>query len=93
MTSSVDCGVVFDLLWRCATPRHQFASFYRWGKYDDCDDCLEDMKTCLKAKFTRDEAEAQRVYNEGAKNPTRVIWELKEKPGWDDTKGPQQGVH
>jgi Protein of unknown function (DUF3128) len=28
----VDCSTVIGLLWKCATPRHQFASYYRWGK-------------------------------------------------------------
>lgn len=75
---------------RCLTAKYQRDRLYRFGKFDDCGSQWQDFKKALRAKVTRNEAEARNLieqtsyYNRISVSPTvGVIWEAKEQPGWD----------
>ncbi|KAL7544180.1 hypothetical protein ACHAWF_010224 [Thalassiosira exigua] len=79
---------------RCLGSGYQKDSLYRFGKFESCKARWDDVKLALRAKRTSDPDEARKILSEThyKKNlgsdlnnsPTAgVIWELKEKPGWD----------
>lgn len=74
---------------RCLTGKYQTDHLYRFGRFDDCGKQWQDLKTSMRAKFTRDEARSRELiqgtyhYKRTHVSPTAgVIWEIKEKPGW-----------
>jgi hypothetical protein len=85
----VSVGAFWGEWSRCLTAKYQRDQLYRLGKFDDCGRQWADLKTALRAKLVKDEAEARRIL-EGTYHHQRttvsptvgVIWELKEKPGW-----------
>ena len=67
---------------------------YRYGKFDSCSKQWKDLRTAVSAKMKKDKEEAlamlektrykQTLGSDQTKSPTAgVIWDLKEKPGWD----------
>ncbi|GMI31944.1 hypothetical protein TeGR_g13567 [Tetraparma gracilis] len=59
--SVADCTSVFDALYNCATPVHQFKNLYLEGEYDSCGGQLADLKLCMRAKSKSDPEEARRI--------------------------------
>jgi hypothetical protein len=90
----VNLWTFFDEWTRCCSSVNQKHSLYNFGTFDSCGAQFQDLKIAIRAKLLKDEEEA-RVLIEGThyrlhlgsdvKNSTTagVIWELKEKPGWD----------
>jgi len=76
---------------RCLTGRYQRDRLYRFGKFDDCGRQWRDMMTAMWIKFAaKDVEEAQQLVKETyfhrrttESTTVGVIWDLKEKPGWD----------
>ena len=90
----VNLWTYFDEWTRCASSGYQKDSVYRFGKFDSCGPQFQDLKAAIRAKVMKDEEEARQVIDQthykmnlgsDPKNsPTAgVIWDLKEKPGWD----------
>eukprot|EP00568_Trieres_chinensis_P010822 CAMPEP_0183311400 /NCGR_PEP_ID=MMETSP0160_2-20130417/36677_1 /TAXON_ID=2839 ORGANISM="Odontella Sinensis, Strain Grunow 1884" /NCGR_SAMPLE_ID=MMETSP0160_2 /ASSEMBLY_ACC=CAM_ASM_000250 /LENGTH=100 /DNA_ID=CAMNT_0025475959 /DNA_START=44 /DNA_END=346 /DNA_ORIENTATION=+ len=90
----VDLTLFFDEWTRCVSSRYQRDSLYRFGKFDSCSAQYRDLKAAIRAKLKTDPDEARRIIesthyslrlgSDPANSPTAgVIWELKEKPGWD----------
>lgn len=79
---------------RCVGSGYQRDRLYRFGEFDKCTAQWNDIKIALKAKMMQNADEAkelletthykQNLGSDPTKSPTAgVIWELKEKPGWD----------
>ena len=74
---------------RCLTGKYQRDRLYRFGKFDDCGNQWRDVRIAMRAKMSRDEAEARALvestfdHKRRTVSPTAgVIWEIKEHPGW-----------
>lgn len=85
----VPLGVFWAEWSRCLTAKHQRDQLYRFGKFDDCSRQWDDVKTAMKAKFTKEQTEAKEMientyyHKRSTISPTAgVIWELKETPSW-----------
>jgi hypothetical protein len=90
----VNLWTFFDEWTRCCSSSYQRDSLYRFGKFDSCTPQYKDLRIAINAKVMKDEEEAKKVIakthykqNLGSdpdRSPTAgIIWELKEKPGWD----------
>lgn len=90
----VDMFLFFDEWSRCVGSGYQRDRLYRYGKFEGCSSQWKDIGIAMKAKLckTREEAEVLLVATHYRNNlgsdpknsPTAgIIWELKEKPGWD----------
>jgi len=86
----VDFGLFMKDWSKCLSVKYQRDQLYRFGKFDDCAAQWKDVKDAMRAKLLNDEDEARRIMEETYRHkrltisPTiGVIWELKEKPGWD----------
>lgn len=86
----VDVASFWDEWTRCVSSRHQRDQYYRFGKFDSCSKQWQDFKTAGRAKMAKTEEEAKEIlattyfHKQSHISPTAgVIWELKEKPGWD----------
>ena len=86
----VDVGLFMKEWSKCVTAKYQRDALYRFGKFDDCSRQWKDVKNAMRAKLSRDEAYARQIMEEThyhqrtTISPTMgVIWEAKEKPGWD----------
>mmetsp|Transcript_36230 Transcript_36230/g.51259 ORF Transcript_36230/g.51259 Transcript_36230/m.51259 type:complete len:98 (-) Transcript_36230:1144-1437(-) len=90
----VDLWLYFDEWSRCVGSGYQRDRLYRYGKFDSCNNQWQDLKKAAvaKTKASKKEAEAilgetyykQHLGSDQTKSPTAgVIWDLKEKPGWD----------
>jgi hypothetical protein len=90
----VDLALYFDEWSRCLGSRYQRDSMYRFGRFQGCGAQWNDLKTAIRAKATRDQKEVQEMMastyyvkhlgSDPEASPTAgVIWDLKEKPGWD----------
>lgn len=86
----VDFGHFVTEWSKCLTAGHQRDQLYRFGTFDDCARQWNDVKNAMRAKISRDEMYARKImedtyYNQRTTvSPTiGVIWEQKEKPGWD----------
>lgn len=91
---AVNMFLFFDEWSRCIGSRYQRDRLYRFGKFEGCKNQWKDLRIAMKAKMckTREEAETllqtthyrQHLGSDLSKSPTAgVIWELKEKPGWE----------
>jgi Protein of unknown function (DUF3128) len=91
---TIDISLYFDEWSRCLGSRHQRDNLYRLGKFDGCTLQWEDLKTVIRAKTEKDQKEVEQMManthyvkhlgSDPKASPTAgVIWELKEKPGWD----------
>lgn len=83
---------------KCLSTKYQTDQLYRLGKFDDCSRQWKDVKTAVKAKLSRDEARAKELmegtfhHQRTNVSPTAgIIWELKEKPGWEKWKEERKG--
>lgn len=90
----VNLWTFFDEWTRCCSSVNQKHSLYNFSKFDSCSAQFQDLKIALRAKMLKDEKEARLLIENthyklhlgsDAKNSSTagVIWELKEKPGWD----------
>ena len=91
---STNTVVLFDEWSRCLGSKYQWDKVYRYGRFDGCEAQWRDLKIAAKAKFMRDPAEVEKLMrtthyrqhlgSDAKASPTAgVIWELKDKPGWD----------
>ena len=91
---TADISLYFDEWSRCLGSNYQRDAMYRFGKFDGCTAQWQDLKTAIRAKTKKDQAEAKKMMasthyvkhlgSDPKTSPTAgVIWELKEKPGWD----------
>uniref|UniRef100_A0A6U2F3N9 Uncharacterized protein n=1 Tax=Pseudictyota dubia TaxID=2749911 RepID=A0A6U2F3N9_9STRA len=91
----ISLRLYFDEWSRCLSSMYQRDSLYRFGRFDSCGPQWSDLKTAIRAKTMVSEPEKARgllesthyalnLGSDPANSPTAgVIWELKEKPGWD----------
>lgn len=90
----VNLWTFFDEWTRCCSTMNQKHSVYHFGKFDSCSAQFQDLKVALRAKMLKDEQEAKdwidqthyklHLGSDLKNSPTAgVIWEMKEKPGWD----------
>ena len=90
----VNIWLFFDEWSRCIGSRYQRDKLYRYGRFDGCGAQWKDLKIAGRAKLQNNKEDAERMLSEThykqhlgsdlSKSPTAgVIWELKEKPGWE----------
>jgi Protein of unknown function (DUF3128) len=86
----VDFGLFLSEWSKCLTATHQRDQLWRFGKFDDCSLQWKDVRNAAYAKLSNDQQFAEKVIGETfyvqrtTTSPTvGVIWELKDKPGWD----------
>eukprot|EP00537_Pseudo-nitzschia_pungens_P015616 CAMPEP_0172411360 /NCGR_PEP_ID=MMETSP1061-20121228/77357_1 /TAXON_ID=37318 /ORGANISM="Pseudo-nitzschia pungens, Strain cf. pungens" /LENGTH=145 /DNA_ID=CAMNT_0013147569 /DNA_START=75 /DNA_END=512 /DNA_ORIENTATION=+ len=90
--TAVKLGLYWDEWSRCIGSSYQGDSLYRHGKLDSCGKQWGDLKLAAEARLTqwRDPERAEKLlqstyyYKRTTISPTAgVIWELKERPGWN----------
>jgi Protein of unknown function (DUF3128) len=86
----VDCNAFIFEWSKCLTGKYQRDQMYRLGKFDDCGNQWQDVRTSFYIKlFVSNDDDAKKLlqntyyYKSTTISPTiGVIWEAKEKPGW-----------
>lgn len=85
-STPLSCYDIFEKFCACSVSTKQFDHLRREGTFQNCNEFLSDLSTCIQSKVISDPIKQKEKYNKmkilKQVNHINNTWEYKKKPSW-----------